>query len=319
MGSRPVATSGLRGQACDAACRELALDMAQMAIDIAGIVDPTPIADGTGAILAVSRGNWTDAAFNVVGLIPYIGDLAKAGKLPRYMRTIETAADMVRTSPAFARRVAPVIERLDQALRLLPDDSATVIAMRRQVSKMLQDVRVTSIPAALPDISRQFKFREFNRGRDTVKEASGRLGIPGQVKSHRSQSAQRGVSAGTGDDAGHLIGARFGAPPDARNLSLQNWKANRFGTFKNLEDAWAAKLRGGTGISIRVQDVTRAGEARPYWRKVEWTEIDAQGNITRHELDFMNATTPKSRAATGDVNKMPDGHSATIHNLDDYR
>src|SRR5437870_2937171 len=53
--------------------------------------------------------------------------------------------------------------------------------------------------------------------------------------------AQKKMAGGTGDDAGHLIGNRFGAPGGRENLSPQNWKANRFGTYKDLENLWARK------------------------------------------------------------------------------
>jgi len=57
------------------------LDVAQMAFDIVGSVDPTPVTDSCGVILAVSRGRWLDASFSVVGLIPYIGDLVKLSRI----------------------------------------------------------------------------------------------------------------------------------------------------------------------------------------------------------------------------------------------
>ena len=63
----------------------------------------------------------------------------------------------------------------------------------------------------LPDISNDFRFEETVRDGKTYKVGSGRLGVPGRVRTHRNQNAQRGVSEGSGDDAGHLIGNRFGA------------------------------------------------------------------------------------------------------------
>ena len=75
---------------------------------------------------------------------------------------------------------------------------------------------------ALPDISAQFIFRQWTQGRYSYKEASGELGVPGRVATHRIVSAQRTMSGGTGEHAGHLIGIQFGAPGDIRNLGLQN-------------------------------------------------------------------------------------------------
>ncbi len=150
--------------------------------------------------------------------------------------------------------------------------------------------------AVLPDVSGQYQFSEFEANGKTYKQASGRLGEPGRVKTHRSKSAQTSVSGGTGDDAGHLIGNQFGAPGDARNLSQQNWIANRGGgTYYDLETSWANKLSEGSQVEVTVTDVTRAGEDRPFMREVKWTETAANGVRTEQELTFANTHTPKSR------------------------
>ncbi len=129
------------------------------------------------------------------------------------------------------------------------------------------------------------------------KTAEGKLGKPGEVVEHRSGSAQASVSGGTGDDAGHLIANTFGGSGGAENLSLQNWKANEFGTFKKLENSFTRKLNEGYSIEVKVTDVTRIGEDRPFYRKVEWSETAPDGNVTDHELSFANMHTPESRAA----------------------
>src|ERR1700743_1086093 len=91
---------------------------------------------------------------------------------------------------------------------------------------------------ALVDISKRFKFPPLRtQGGITYKEASGELGIPGQVVTHRSVYAQTQVSAGTGEHAGHLIGIQFGAPGDIRNLGLQNPNMNTFAP-KRLQEAF---------------------------------------------------------------------------------
>src|SRR5262245_36163918 len=109
--------------------------------------------------------------------------------------------------------------------------------------------------AALSDVRGQYTFETKTRNGKTYKQAYGWLGMPDQVIEHRSASDQRKVSSGTGDDAGHMIGNRFGSPGSPDNLSLQNWKANRYGTYKNLENLWAAKRLSGVEIYVQVTDV----------------------------------------------------------------
>src|SRR3954462_12520242 len=96
--------------------------------------------------------------------------------------------------------------------------------------------------------------------------------MPDEVQTHRDTTAQKKVSKGTGDDAGHLIGDRFGPPGGEENLSRQNWVANRTGNYHALEDAWAALRHEGVEIDVQITDVTRAGADRPYMRNVQWTE-----------------------------------------------
>jgi len=70
------------------------------------------------------------------------------------------------------------------------------------------------------DVRGQYTFETFMRNGKRYKRAYGWLGMPNQVATHRSTSAQRGVAGGTGDDAGHLIGNRFGASGATSDLSV---------------------------------------------------------------------------------------------------
>jgi hypothetical protein len=56
------------------------LDWVQTGLDIVGFVDPFGIADGVNAVIHLARGNYVDAAISAAGMIPYVGDAAKAAK-----------------------------------------------------------------------------------------------------------------------------------------------------------------------------------------------------------------------------------------------
>jgi hypothetical protein len=148
--------------------------------------------------------------------------------------------------------------------------------------------------ADLEDVRGQYQFKVTMQNGKTYKQAWGWLGMPDQVQTHRSSSAQKGVAGGTGDDAGHLIGNRFGSPGGVDNLSLQNWKQNRYGTYKDLENAWAAKRLTGIDIWVQVTDISRPGEVRPFMRNVQWKER-TNGVDTPFEVIFANPHTPESR------------------------
>lgn len=290
--------------------RDLALDLTQLCFDLAGFVDPTPISDGVSGLIALGRGQWLDAAISGIAMVPYVGDLAKAGKLGRYAESLENAIALAKNSPEAARLLAPVFAKLDQVLRLLPD-APSLQPIRSAVARFLQSHHAARAASLLPDIRRHFSFRRFQRGNYEYVEGAGRLGVPGKVQTFRSPSAQRNLSGGTGDHAGHLFGSRFGAPADGPNLGLQNANLNTRapraqqhwagsgGSYLDLENAWERKLKSGIGIEARIADMYRLGEARPIGRKVQWTEIHPNGARQTFSLDFLNASSPQSRAATG--------------------
>jgi hypothetical protein len=165
------------------------------------------------------------------------------------------------------------------------------------------------------DIRGQYTFETFTRNGKTCKQAYGWLGMPDQVVTHRSASEQRKVAGGSGDDAGHLIGNRFGSPGGAANLSQQNWKANRYGNYSSLESAWAAKRLAGVEIYVQVTDIFRSGEPRPFMRDVQWTE-EVHGRETRFQVEFANMHTPESRLAQNLPPTNPNGPGADVIHVD---
>ena len=155
-------------------------------------------------------------------------------------------------------------------------------------------------PSTLGSEKSQRPQQSYTEGVDpeqgiSYKRATGELGVPGEVKSARSNYNQSKVSGGTGDDAGHLIAALFGGVSDARNLSLQNYKANEFGTWKKLENSFSRKLRSGVSITVDIRDETRIGENRPFHRHIDWTETTPDGEIPHNSLSFVNTHTEESR------------------------
>lgn len=72
-------------------------DILVAALDIVGIVDPTPIADGLAASIEAKNGNWGSALLSGLGVVPYVGDLGKVGKIPKHLKTIENAISSVKS------------------------------------------------------------------------------------------------------------------------------------------------------------------------------------------------------------------------------
>jgi hypothetical protein len=101
---------------------QLALDVVQFALDLVGIVDPTGVADGISGLIALGRGKWLDAAISGLSMVPYIGDLAKTAKLPRYVRSVGEAIKLAAKDHKFAAELKPALEQLKAALDKVPLD-----------------------------------------------------------------------------------------------------------------------------------------------------------------------------------------------------
>ncbi|MFV0384992.1 HNH endonuclease [Paracoccus sp. (in: a-proteobacteria)] len=100
---------------------EVYADLAQMALDVSGIVDPTPVSDGANALISLFRGKIGDALISAAGMVPYLGDLAKVGKLEKWVKTIENVVDLAGRSAKFMDKVRPMLEGLQKALKAIPE------------------------------------------------------------------------------------------------------------------------------------------------------------------------------------------------------
>lgn len=120
----------------------LGLDLSQFALDIIGVVEPTPVADAINTGISAARGDWWGAGFSALGMIPYVGDLAKAGKLGAYAKSVTQAIELASKSPQVAKLLRPVMEILTDSLRstekYLPSKIATAVSsMRNQLDTFL--------------------------------------------------------------------------------------------------------------------------------------------------------------------------------------
>ncbi len=120
-----------------AAQRELALDLTQIGLSIVGIFDPTPVSDGLDGLISLFRGDMLGAGISAVSMIPYIGDVAKLGKLGKFAETVAKAVDLAKIDVKFAERVAPALDKIRDALKAVPLDSLPKPA-REALQKMMR-------------------------------------------------------------------------------------------------------------------------------------------------------------------------------------
>ncbi|WP_209308306.1 hypothetical protein [Sphingomonas corticis] len=99
---------------------DVALDVTQVALDIVGIFEPTSFADLANTGISIWRGDGWGALASFVGVIPYVGDAAKLGKLGHWARTIGNAVDLARRDPGFAQAVRPALQKVQDAIHAIP-------------------------------------------------------------------------------------------------------------------------------------------------------------------------------------------------------
>lgn len=137
---------------------QLGLDLTQMGLDIVGIFEPTPFADGSNALISVGRsigsafsGEWGDAGghllnagLSTAGILPGLGDLAKAGKIGKWAQTVADSVSAIAHNPALRetlepglRTIADAVDKIPQsALDALPADAkASLESMKRQLDE----------------------------------------------------------------------------------------------------------------------------------------------------------------------------------------
>lgn len=116
---------------------ELALDLTQMGLDVVGIFEPTPFADLTNTGISAVRGNWGDAALSVIGVIPYVGDLAKLGKIPKWLKAID--------------KISNAVDKFGDIVRAGGKGKEAVEAFMKKAKDLLDKIPFDKLPDSLRD------------------------------------------------------------------------------------------------------------------------------------------------------------------------
>ena len=126
--------------------KDLVWDLIQMVLDLAGIVDPTGVADASSATMALAGGDWKSALIGVASMIPYVGDAAKAGKLGKYAKTIANAIELAQKNAEFAKALRPLLKQISKLLKKIPIDNLppSVAKPLRKMQKQIDDFLETA-------------------------------------------------------------------------------------------------------------------------------------------------------------------------------
>lgn len=113
---------------------ELGLDLTQLALDITGIIEPTPFSDGGNTVISAGRaigslfsgdfgaagGHAVNGVLSAAGMLPYLGDAAKAGKVGKWAQTVSDAVSAVATNPALRKGLEPALRQVKNAVDAIP-------------------------------------------------------------------------------------------------------------------------------------------------------------------------------------------------------
>ena len=100
--------------------RDAALDVVGTALDIGGIFEPTPFCDLSSTALAGYRQDYWGAGLSLLGVIPYLGDTAKLGKIPQYLNKISNALVLAGKNARCAAIMEPVFNVVHKLLDAVP-------------------------------------------------------------------------------------------------------------------------------------------------------------------------------------------------------
>lgn len=292
---------------------QLGLDLAQMALDITGIVDPTPVSDGGNAIVSVGRalgslfsGDWSDAGghalnagISAIGIVPALGDLAKAGKIGKWAQTVADSVSAVAHNPALRQTLEPGLRAISDAVGRIPQGALDALpsGARESIESMKSqlDEFFTGGARAADDVAgltvRQFdNAADFNRAANNAApntryefgsysyttDAQGRVSIAeGEISlaptGRNDPDLQRQIGhEGRSTDVGfHVVADRFGGQTNRLNVVPGNGKPigdglpnlNQ-GAYSRFEDRIAQiAQQPGNRVEVRIEMNYDAGNA----------------------------------------------------------
>ncbi len=238
-------------------------DLAQLTLDLTGIIDPTPISDGGNAVISLGRmagslwnGEWGDAgghllngAISVAGILPGLGDLAKAGKIGNWAETVANAVSMASRNPAMRsaleaplREIAGLVDRLPQgAIDALPVGARESLErMKSQLDEFLgagarqvDNIAVRQFDNAVdfnraannPLPNTRYEYGTYSYTTDTngrVATAEGTIDLTPAGRNDPDLQRQIGAEGRPTDVGFHIIGDRFNGKTNRLNVVQGN-------------------------------------------------------------------------------------------------
>ncbi len=301
---------------------EVVADLTQLTLDLVGIVEPTPFADGSNALISLGRsigsawnGEWGQAGghllngtLSAVGIIPYLGDAAKAGKIGKWAQTVADAVTLAARSPAARatmeaplREIARLVDQIPQsAIDALPASAREALdRMKTQLDEFLgtgaraadarprveldggstgswpRELNTPVLRADTDYVVNGYTYRTNASGQ--VESVSGRLDLSTADRNGYQQRVAGRADRLPDDQGGHLIASIFNGAGDRVNLVPMDGNLN-MGRWRALEDNLATAVREGRTVDVNINVRYPEGSARPDAFRIEYT-IDGNTRV----------------------------------------
>ncbi|MHA6316152.1 DNA/RNA non-specific endonuclease [Altererythrobacter sp. CAU 1778] len=299
-------------------------DLTQMTLDLVGIVEPTPFADGSNALISLGRmggalwnrewgeagGHLLNGTLSAAGVIPYLGDAAKAGKIGKWAQTVADAVTMAARNPAARgaleaplREIRDLLDKIPQgAIDAMPGSARESLErMRTQLDEFFDPPPAPRAIDTRPQIqidggspgnwSRELNAPNLRANADyqvngytyrtnadgQVEAVSGRLDLSTAERNGYQQRVAGRDDRLESDQGGHLIASIFSGPGERVNLVPMDGNLN-MGRWRSMEDTMAAALREGRSVDVNITVRYPEGSARPNAFRVEYT-IDGNTQV----------------------------------------
>ena len=97
----------------------LLIDLAQLALELAGIIDPIGVSVVSSRAVSLARGSFSDAGISAASVVPSVGNAAGYGKIGRYLEGLRRACRLGLKDLQFGRILRKDLPKLQGMLRHL--------------------------------------------------------------------------------------------------------------------------------------------------------------------------------------------------------
>lgn len=198
------------------------IDRVQDTVDLIGIVDPTGVADAANALTYAARGKWGQAAVSALGIVPYLGDLAKGGKFLKAGAKGEKAVAKVAARSAERTAAKGALKGAEKAA-----EKAAVHAAEKGAAHAAEKGLLSRAKGAVQKGKEAWKKAQpyIERGREAQEKIQSRRDAEAQRAGKDSQANVFTRARGAMDTATGAVGKAQGAVAHGRQAVGQGKQA----------------------------------------------------------------------------------------------